>query len=144
MSAVVEEVARKLGGHSVLGRNVQSQADLALAVRRRLPLVALKGLAQAGLTEQEIERFVIPQRTRRHRAAKRQPLTIEESDRAVRVLRIQTIAEDSFGNAGKANIWLRRPLAELNGETPLDIAQTEAGARVIETILAKIAWGAAA
>jgi putative toxin-antitoxin system antitoxin component (TIGR02293 family) len=144
MSAVVEEVARKLGGHSVLGRNVRSQADLALAVRRRLPLVALKGLAQAGLTEQEIERFVIPQRTRRHRADKKQPLTIEESDRAVRLLRIQTVAEDAFGSKEKANIWLRRPLSELNGETPLDIAQTEAGARVIETILAKIAWGAAA
>ena len=144
MSAVVEEVARKLGGHSVLGRNVRSQADLALAVRRRLPLVALKGLAQAGLTEQEIERFVIPQRTRRHRADKQQPLTIEESDRAVRLLRIQTVAEDTFGSKEKANIWLRRPLSELNGETPLDIAQTEAGARVIETIVAKIAWGAAA
>lgn len=144
MSAVIEEVARKLGGQSVLGRNVRSQADLALAVRQRLPLVALKGLAQAGLTEQEIERFVIPQRTRRHRADKKQPLTIEESDRAVRLLRTQTVAEDTFGSKEKANTWLRRPLSELNGETPLDIAQTEAGARLIETILAKIAWGAAA
>ena len=144
MSAVVKEVARKLGGKPVLGRNVRSQADLALAVRRRLPLIALKGLAQAGLTEHEIERFVIPQRTRRHRADKKQPLTIEESDRAVRLLRIQTVAEDTFGSKEKANVWLRRPLSELNGETPLDIAQTEAGARVIETILAKIAWGAAA
>jgi putative toxin-antitoxin system antitoxin component (TIGR02293 family) len=144
MSAVVEQVARKLGGQSVLGRNVRSQADLALAVRRRLPLVVLKGLAEAGLTEQEIERFVIPQRTRRHRADKKQPLTIEESDRAVRLMRIQTVAEVTFGSKEKANIWLRRSLSELNGETPLDIAQTEAGARVIETILAKIAWGAAA
>jgi putative toxin-antitoxin system antitoxin component (TIGR02293 family) len=144
MSAVVEEVARKLGGPRVLGRNVRSLADLALAVRRRLPLVALKGLAKAGLTEQEIDRFVIPQRTRRHRAGKKQPLTIDESDRAVRLLRIQTVAEDTFGSKEKANIWLRRPLAELGGETPLDIARTEAGARVIETILAKIAWGAAA
>jgi putative toxin-antitoxin system antitoxin component (TIGR02293 family) len=144
MSAVVEQVARKLGGQSVLGRNVRSQADLALAVRRRLPLVALKGLAEAGLTEQEIDRFVIPQRTRRHRADKKQPLTIEESDRAVRLMRIQTVAEVTFGSKEKANIWLRRSLSELNGETPLDIAQTEAGARVIETILAKIAWGAAA
>ena len=59
MAGVVEEVAGKLGGPSVLGRNVRSQADLALSVRRRLPLVALKGLAQAGVTEQEIERFVI-------------------------------------------------------------------------------------
>ena len=144
MSAVLEEVARKLGGQSVLGRDIRSQADLALAVRDRLPLMALKGLAEAGLTEQEIERFVIPQRTRRHRAEKKQPLTIDESDRAVRLLRMQTLAEETFGDEAKANAWLRRPLAELDGETPLDIAQTEAGARVIETIFAKIAWGAAA
>jgi putative toxin-antitoxin system antitoxin component (TIGR02293 family) len=144
MSTVVEEVARKLGGRPVLGRVVRSPADLALAVRERLPLVALKGLAQAGLTEQEIERFVIPQRTRRHRSEKKQPLTIEESDRAVRLLRVQTVAEETFGDKEKANAWLRRPLAELRREAPLDMAQTEAGARVIETILAKIAWGAAA
>jgi putative toxin-antitoxin system antitoxin component (TIGR02293 family) len=144
MSAVLEEVARKLGGQSVLGRDIRSQADLALAVRDRLPLTALKGLAEAGLTEQEIERFVIPQRTRRHRAEKKQPLTIDESDRAVRLLRMQTLAEETFGDEAKANAWLRRPLAEFDSETPLAIAQTEAGARVIETILAKIAWGAAA
>ena len=144
MSAVAEEVARKLGGESVLGRNVRSQADLALAVRQRLPLMALEGLAQAGLTQQEIERFVIPQRTRRHRADKKQPLTMEESDRAVRLLRVQTVAEDTFRSKEKANIWLRRSLVELNGESPLDMVQTETGARVIETILAKIAWGAAA
>jgi putative toxin-antitoxin system antitoxin component (TIGR02293 family) len=128
----------------VLGAAVRSQADLASAVRKRLPLSALKGLAQAGLSEQEIEMFVIPQRTRRHRAQKRQPLTVDESDRAVRLLRIQTLAEDTFGDKEKANRWLRRPLTELSGETPLIVAQTDAGARVIETVLGKIAWGAAA
>ena len=144
MSGVIEEVARKLGGQPVLGCIVSSQAELATAVRHRLPLIALKGLLQAGLTEQEIERFVIPQRTRRHRAEKQQPLTVDESDRAVRLLRVQSIAEEAFGSAEKANIWLRRKLSELGGETPLDVMQTDAGARVIETILAKIAWGAAA
>ncbi|MDE2376876.1 antitoxin Xre-like helix-turn-helix domain-containing protein [Bradyrhizobium sp.] len=142
--SVVEIVAEKLGGRSVLGGVVRSQADLALAVRRRLPLTALQGLARAGLSDQEIEQFVIPQRTRRHRVVKNQPLTVEESDRAVRLLRIQTLAEETFADVGKANIWLRRPLAELHKETPLAVAQTEAGARVIETILGKIAWGAAA
>jgi putative toxin-antitoxin system antitoxin component (TIGR02293 family) len=107
-------------------------------------LSALKGLTLAGLSEQEIDRFVIPQRTRRHRADKRQPLTIDESDRAVRLLRIQTLAEETFGNKEKANLWLRRALMELGGESPLVVAQTETGARVIETILGKIAWGAAA
>ena len=142
--AIVQEVARKLGGQPVLGSVVRSQADLALAVRNRLPLAALKGLSRAGLSEQEIEEYVIPQRTRRHRADKNQPLTVEESDRAVRLLRVQTLAEDSFADKEKANRWLRRTLNELGGEAPLTVAQTEAGARVIETILGKIAWGAAA
>lgn len=141
---IVQEVARKLGGQPVLGSVVRSQADLALAVRNRLPLAALKGLTRAGLSEQEIEKYVIPQRTRRHRADKNQPLTVEESDRAVRLLRVQTLAEESFADKEKANRWLRRALNELGGEAPLVVAQTEAGARVIETILGKIAWGAAA
>jgi putative toxin-antitoxin system antitoxin component (TIGR02293 family) len=143
-AAVVEEVARKLGGQTVLGADIRSQADLAMAVRRRLPLSTLKGLSEAGLSEREIERFVIPQRTRRHRAEKNQPLTVEESDRAVRLVRTQSLAEETFGDAGKANRWLRKELAELGGETPLTVAQTEAGARLIEAILGKIAWGAAA
>jgi putative toxin-antitoxin system antitoxin component (TIGR02293 family) len=140
----VESVARKLGGAAVLGQEVRSQADLASAVRARLPLRALNGLAEAGLSPSEIETLVIPERTRRHRAQKGQPLTVEESDRVVRLLAIQTLAEDTFGGPAKAARWLRRPLGELGGEAPLVIAQTGAGARVIETILGKIAWGAAA
>lgn len=143
-AAVIENVVRKLGGTVVLGADIRSQAELAMAVQRRLPLASLKGLSLAGLSEQEIERFVIPQRTRRHRAEKNQPLTVEESDRAVRLARIQSLAEETFADAGKANLWLRKQLAELGGETPLNVAQTEAGARVIESILGKIAWGAAA
>lgn len=141
---IVEDVARKLGGATVLGAVVRSQADLAQVVRNRLPLSALEGLSHAGLSDQEIALFVIPQRTRRHRADKKQSLTVDESDRAVRLLRIQSLAEATFGNGEKANRWLRRPLAELAHETPLVLAQTEAGARVVETILGKIAWGAAA
>lgn len=142
--AVIENVVRKLGGIPVLGADIRSQADLAMAVQRRLPLASLKGLSSAGLSEQEIERLVIPQRTRRHRAERNQPLTVEESDRAVRLARIQALAEETFSDPAKANRWLRKQLTELGGETPLNVAQTEAGARVIETILGKIAWGAAA
>jgi putative toxin-antitoxin system antitoxin component (TIGR02293 family) len=141
---MLEDITRKLGGPDVLGLVVRSQNDLALVVRQRLPLAALSALAKAGLSEQEIERYIIPQRTRRHRQQKSQPLTVDESDRAVRLVRVQTITEGTFGNVSMAATWLRRPLAALGNETPLEIAQTESGARVIETMLAKIAWGAAA
>jgi uncharacterized protein (DUF2384 family) len=54
------------------------------------------------------------------------------------------MAEDVFGNAEKANGWLREGLGILDGRAPLDVARTDSGARVVEQILAKIDWGAAA
>lgn len=61
----------------------------------------------------------------------------------MRLVSIQSLAEETFGDADKANRWLRKELSQLGGETPMTIVQTETGARVIETILGKIAWGAA-
>jgi putative toxin-antitoxin system antitoxin component (TIGR02293 family) len=141
---VIETVGRKLGGADAIGQEIRSQADLASVVRARLPLKTLRKLSEAGLRPSEIETLIIPERTRRHRAEKGQPLTVEESDRVVRLLGIQTFAEETFGDPDKAARWLRHPLAELGGESPLVVAQTGAGARVIETILGQIAWGAAA
>ncbi len=141
---IVEAIFQKLGGRSVLRRNVASDVDLARVVGERIPLEALALVHdRAGFSEHEIADYVIPRRTRTHRAARDEPLNVEESDRLVRLVRIQAMAEDVFGDIAKANQWLRRPLRELDGSTPLEVARTEAGARVIETILAKIDWGAA-
>jgi putative toxin-antitoxin system antitoxin component (TIGR02293 family) len=105
----------------------------------------LTAIERAGtFTRKELHELVIPERTVRHRANKNEPLSVEESDRLVRLARIEAIAEQTFEDAGKASIWLRRPLAELDHRSPLEMASTEAGARGDETILAKIAWGAAA
>jgi putative toxin-antitoxin system antitoxin component (TIGR02293 family) len=113
-------------------------------VARRIPLRVLSHFRLCGFSEEEIGRLIIPPRTRRHREAREEPLTVEESDRLVRLARIQTMAEDVFGNTERGNQWLREPLGILRDKAPLELAQTEAGARVVEQILAKIDWGAAA
>jgi putative toxin-antitoxin system antitoxin component (TIGR02293 family) len=142
---VVAAVFHKLGGRSTLGTDIASSADLARVVARRIPLKALAHVQRSGaFSDAEIQHFIIPARTRRHRQERRQRLSIEESDRLVRLTRIQALAEDVFGDVHKANAWLRQPLGELNGTPPLELAQTEAGARLIEQILAKIDWGSAA
>jgi putative toxin-antitoxin system antitoxin component (TIGR02293 family) len=142
---VVERVYRKLGGRAILGKEVTCEADLAKLVRGRFALRVLAHLKkQGGFSNEEIARLVIAARTQRHRRAKKQPLTVEESDRVVRLARIQSIAEDVFGDAERANSWLREKLGILDHNAPLDLAQTESGARVVEQILAKIDWGAAA
>ncbi len=141
---VVESVYRKLGGRSVLGEDVASDADLARLVNHRIPLRVLTCIKRIGFSDQEIWRYIIPARTQRHRKARKERLTVEESDRLVRLTRIQALAEDVLGNAEKANRWLREALRVLDDKTPLDVAQTDSGARVVEQILAKIDWGAAA
>jgi putative toxin-antitoxin system antitoxin component (TIGR02293 family) len=141
---VIERVFRKLGGQQGLGTDVSSEADLARLVDRGIRLVVLSYIARAGFSKQEIERFIIPARTLRHRKSKREPLSIEESDRVVRLARIQALAEDVFGDTKKANRWLRDPLGILDGKSPLEVARTDSGVRLIEQLLAKLDWGAAA
>lgn len=143
--SVVAAVFEKLGGRAALGTVVASEADLARIVSRRIPLKALKHVRRHGsFSSVEIQTFIIPARTQRHRTAKKEPLSVEESDRLVRMTRIEALAEDVFGDSEKAGRWLREPLGELFNKTPLAVAQTGAGARVVEQILAKIDWGAAA
>jgi putative toxin-antitoxin system antitoxin component (TIGR02293 family) len=141
---VIERVFRKLGGHQALGANIASEADLARIVSRGIRLRVLRHVQEAGFSKQEIEHFIIPSRTLRHRKAKQERLSIEESDRVVRMARIQAVAEDVFGDVDKANRWLRENLGILDGKCPLELARTETGARLIEQILAKLDWGAAA
>jgi putative toxin-antitoxin system antitoxin component (TIGR02293 family) len=144
LPTLIEAVYQKLGGKPVLGREILSDAELEDVVSHGIPLDALVAVRHAGFSDSEISRLVIPARTRRHREARKETLTIEESDRLVRLARIQAVAEDVFGNSAKANRWLRQGLGILGGRTPLELAKTEVGARIIEQLLGKIAWGAAA
>jgi hypothetical protein len=61
---VLEMVIRKLGGRQALGEEVTSEADLARVVSRRIPLKALMHIKRSGFSDREIERFIIPARTR--------------------------------------------------------------------------------
>ena len=54
------------------------------------------------------------------------------------------LAERTFASREKAHRWLHRNLGALGGRTPMNLIRTDAGARVVESLLARIAWGAAA
>lgn len=112
------------------------------AVRRGLPTALVDRLVRAGfLTTADIERLVLPRRTLAHRREQGETLSPAESDRLARVLRILALAEDTFQNAGKAHRWLRTTNRELDGRVPLDLLDTDAGARSVETVLGRISYG---
>ena len=51
------------------------------------------------------------------------------------------LAEETFGSRDKAATWLRRPTRPLAGKRPLDLLDTDAGARQVEELLGRIAHG---
>ncbi len=112
---------------------LSSDKDLAALAERGLSVQKFEGLkAKAQMTDSELHPLVMPRRTLAHRKARRQLLTKEESDRALRVAYIVAFAETVFGDQDKAMRWLRKPLKALQGRTPIDMIGTEAGARDIE------------
>jgi len=102
---------------------------------------ALTGLSRHGYSEDEIFALVVPKRTLARRKAANEPLTVEETDKALRLARIAEQAERVLGESEKAQRWLRKPKRELRGETPLAYLASEAGARVVEEMLFRIEHG---
>lgn len=111
------------------------------AASTRVEPAALAELSGHGYSEDEIFSLVVPKRTLARRKAANEPLTIEETDKALRLARIAVQAERVFGDAGKAHRWLRKAKRELKGETPVAYLASEAGARVVEEMLFRIEHG---
>jgi putative toxin-antitoxin system antitoxin component (TIGR02293 family) len=101
---------------------------------------ALHRLA-GGFTREEIEAIVVPKRTLARRIAKRELLTVEETDRALRLARVGAQAERVFGDPEKAGRWLRKPSPALAGQTPMSLLRTETGAQLVAELLGQIAHG---
>jgi len=108
---------------------------------RAQPAGALAALAEQGYSEDEIFKLVVPKRTLARRRLMNDLLTVEETDKALRLKRIAAQALRVFGDRDKANRWLRKPKRELKGETPLAFLASEAGARVVEEMLHRIEHG---
>ena len=133
--------ADHLGGVATLGCEVRSDTDFAKVVEAGLPPDALSTLTKCGVSEKEITALIINPRTLSHRRANGQRLSVDESDRAARVARTVALAEQAFANREKASRWLRLELQVLNDRRPIDLIRTQAGARLVEAELARIAWG---
>jgi putative toxin-antitoxin system antitoxin component (TIGR02293 family) len=129
-----------LGGERVLGKRVRTDLDFNRLVQRGLPLEAVQAMARrAGLSERELERIVSRKTRLRLRTAKL--LTPELSDKVARYARVLAMAEETFADAEKANTWLRRANRALEGATPFEMLATDNGARIVEGVLGRLAYG---
>ena len=138
-----EYVVDVLGGASVFkGRTVPTSTELRERIRRGLPYRSLESVRERlRLSVPEAASVLhMPPRTLARRRQTRK-LDGDESDRLYRIARVAAQAFAVFGAEDKAATWLRRPNRALNGELPIDLLDTDVGARQIEDILGRIEHG---
>ena len=136
MSTFHQQIADWLGV-----RPVQTEGQVLQIVEQQLPTSSINKLLTLGLTRQEIGALVIPLRTLQHRRSKREKLTVKESDRVLKVVRLLSQAEAVYDSRERALEWLRRPLARLKDRAPLDLMRTDTGVRIVEELLVQIDEG---
>jgi len=118
-----------------------TEGEILRIVEGRLAPSVIRRLATLGLERSEIDAVVIPSRTLQHRRSRREKLTVEESDRVLRVIRVLSLAESVYGNRERALDWLRKPHARLDGRTPISLLKTDTGSRIVEELLIQIDEG---
>lgn len=118
-----------------------TETEILRIVEGRLAPSVINRLAALGLERAEIDALVIASRTLQHRRSRREKLTIEESDRVLRTIRVLSSAEAVYGTRGRALSWLRKPHPRLQDRTPLSLLRTDTGSRIVEELLVQIDEG---
>ena len=118
-----------------------TEGEILRIVEGRLSPSVIRRLSTLGLERSEIDEVVIPSRTLQHRRSRREKLTVEESDRVLRVIRVLSLTESIYGSRERALNWLRKPHARLDGRTPLSLLKTDTGSRIVEELLIQIDEG---
>jgi len=122
-----------------LGSLLQRAVDSTIA-GRGADSAFLAALQNHGFSREELFDLVVPRRTFARRLQKGK-LSLEESDRAVRLARLTAMAERVFGDFEKAHRWLRKPSPMLEGAVPLALLKSESGAHLLEQTLHRIDYG---
>lgn len=111
-------------------------------VRDGLPMEEFHAMCgMLDLTEERMAGLLGMSRATLHRRKKDGHLDRSESDRLVRYARLVSRAVAALGGVDNARSWLAAPAVAFHGESPLDFADTEIGAREVEALLGRLEHG---
>lgn len=143
-----------LGGERTLGQCVSNEQDLIKIVRSGLPQAALEALSQRFdlSTDLVVATLELQTPTSIHHMKQLQPnarnaataqvrLSVDESDRLLRLAMVAAIAVDILGGQREVSAWLQAPNRALGGVTPLSRMDTDVGVRQVECVLGRIEHG---
>lgn len=138
----VAQIVDVLGGFGSFHRRIREARELGNRVREGLPYEALEAVVdRLHLSREELsEALQVPMRTLARRKKDRR-LKPDESDRLARLARVAAQAIEVLGDEERATSWLRTSNRALGGSTPLNLLDTDLGARQVEEVLGRIEHG---
>lgn len=138
----VESINYKQPGDNI-GVRYDTQLQAAKLVQSGLPFGAVERFHKAsGLTLDRIKQAAGISEGSFARRKKSGRLSQQESERMVRLGRVFDHAASLYdGDQIGAREWLETPIPALGNQRPLDLAQTEPGAREVEDLIGRIAHG---
>jgi putative toxin-antitoxin system antitoxin component (TIGR02293 family) len=112
-------------------------------IRAGLPARAFVGVADVlRITVDELAgKLGVSARTIRDQRKKLSRLSSENTGKLVRIARIQNQARKIFSTNEAVSEWLSSPAPALEGALPLNLVDTDVGAREVEAVLNGIAYG---
>lgn len=128
----------------LLGRLPEPQSPFALIAHSRLGVAHEEVRRMATLLELSIREMAVVLSLNERTMARRLvsgSLNKVESERLLLLQALATHGLQVFEDQGKFNRWLRRPLAILEHQSPLQLLDTATGFQVVDQILGRIEHG---
>jgi putative toxin-antitoxin system antitoxin component (TIGR02293 family) len=133
--------AKAKRGRPTAGLGEEERPFIHDEIMRGIAARRVKKLIDRGVLGAKQVYRVIPERTFGRRLAKGEALKPAEADAIGRLIRVTEEAAQTFGDTDFAHKWLSYPNPALQDRIPIEMAETDAGAREVETILTRIAYG---
>jgi putative toxin-antitoxin system antitoxin component (TIGR02293 family) len=138
----VEKITSVIG--PIPGR-ITSHMDLDRAIHLGLPAKTVLRLSEAIAPGQPAFRFIVVARsTLLRRLKSNERLTPEEGEKVARLARVWAVAKDVWHDEADARRFLETPHPMLGRRPPREVAESEIGAREVESILGRLQYGSAA
>jgi putative toxin-antitoxin system antitoxin component (TIGR02293 family) len=117
--------------------------EILTQVRNGLPAPMFEQVASAlGLSTSTLAaKLGIARRTLTRKRGNGAPLSSETSEKLLRAARIRNLGRALFTTDAAVSEWLSKPEQDLANMAPLDLLDTDLGAREVENLLRSLAYG---
>jgi putative toxin-antitoxin system antitoxin component (TIGR02293 family) len=136
-------LASILGGKATMAAEPATTNEWVARIRAGLPAASAIAFKTAlGLTNEELASVLgVSPRTVARLDPASSHLDPVSGDRLVRSARLYAIVAEVLEDAPAAARWLKSPQRALGGALPLELAQTDVGARAVEALLGRMEHG---